>query len=74
MVVVVSSSSCFGEIVVVLFCRNSTVELVVDCMRAGLKQKSGGSRGAQPPPAGGVGGGRSPLHLQTYSLLAKQKL
>ena len=57
-----------------LFCRNSTFELVVDCMCAGLKKKSGGSRGGAAPPAGGAGGGRSPPHLQTYSLLAKQKL
>ena len=40
-----------------LFCRNSTFELVVDCMCAGLKKKSGGSRGGAAPPAGGVGEG-----------------
>ena len=61
-------------VIVLLFCRNSTVELVVDCMRAGFKKKSGGSRGGAAPSAGGVGGVGAPPHLQTYSLLAKQKL
>ena len=75
-VAVVSSSSAvfFVDIVVVLlFCRNSTFELVVDCMRAGLEKKEG-SRGGAAPPAGEGWGGRTPPHLQTYSLLAKQKL
>ena len=39
-------------------------------MRAGLENKAGGRGGAQPPPRGGLGG----ADLQTYSLLAKQKL
>ena len=46
-------------VVVLLFCRNSTFELVVDCMRAGLK-KSGGLRGGAAPFAGEVGGAGAP--------------
>ena len=46
----------FVEVVVVLlFCRDLTFELVVDCV-LGLK-KSGGSRGGAAPPRGGWGGG-----------------
>ena len=41
-------------IIALLFCRNSMLE-VVDCMRAGLKKKNGGSRGSQPPLRGGLG-------------------
>ena len=60
-------------VLVLLFCRNSTFELVVDHMRAGLEKKRG-VEGERTPRAGGDGGGGAPLHLQTYSLLAKQKL
>ena len=42
-----------------LFCRNSTFELVVDCMCAGLKKKAGG-RGRRSPPRGGGWGGAEP--------------
>ena len=52
-VVVVSSGAVLVEkVVVLLFCRNSTFE-VVDCMRAGLEKKAG-SRGGAAPPAGGA--------------------
>ena len=51
----------FVDIVVVLFFRrNSTFELVVDCMRAGLKKKAGCRGGAQPPARGGWGGRSTP--------------
>ena len=54
-----------------VFCRNSMFELVVDCMRLlGLKNKVGGSRGGAALPELG---GRSPPHLQTYSLSRQEK-
>ena len=36
------------------------LELVVDCMRAGLKNKSGGFEWGRSPSRGGVGGGGAP--------------
>ena len=60
-------------VVALLFCRNSMFERIVDCVRAGLEKKPGGSKGAAAPPArGGVGGRNSP-HLQTYSLSRQEK-
>ena len=53
------------------------LELVVDCMRAGLKKKSGGSRGgAAPPPAGGGwgGGAGAPPICKRTRFPAKKKL
>ena len=63
-----SSAVFFVDIVVVLlFCRNLTFELVVDCMRAGLKKKAGG-RGGRSPPAGGLGGAERPrICKRTFS-------
>ena len=61
-VAVVGSSSAvfFVDIVTaLLFCRNSTFELVVDCMRAGLKKRRG-VEGGRSLPRGGGWGGRSP--------------
>ena len=49
----------FDIVVVLLFCRNSTFELVVDCMCAGLKTKRG-VEGGHSPARGGGWGGRSP--------------
>ena len=47
----------FVEVVVVLlFCRHLTFELVVDCVRAGLEKKRG-VEGVRSPPRGGGGGG-----------------
>ena len=40
-------------IVVLLFCRHLTFELIVDCMQAGLEKQAGGRGGAQPLPRGG---------------------
>ena len=54
-------------VVVLLFCRNSTFELVVDHMRAGQK-KMGGSRGSAPPPRGGMGGAESPSKKRLWSI------
>ena len=43
----------FVEVVVVLlFCRHLTFELVVDCMRAGLEKKRGVEGGRSPPTKG----------------------
>ena len=50
----------FVEVVVVLlFCRHLTFELVVDCVRAGLEKKRG-VEGVRSLSAGGVGGGGAP--------------
>ena len=66
-VVVVSSSrvvyiSGNSSSVLILQKLDVRTELVVDCIRAGLKKKAGGRGGAQPPP-----------HLQTYSLSRQEK-
>ena len=58
-------------VVILLFCRNSMFELVVDCMRAGLKKKRG-VEGGRSPSRGDWGGG-APPHLQTYSLSRQEK-
>ena len=60
-------------VVALLFCRNSMFELVVDCVRAGLKRKAGGSRGGADPPRGGLGG-RSPPICKRTRFPAKKKL
>ena len=51
----------FVEVVVVLmFCRHLTFELVVVvCVRAGLEKKRG-VEAVRSPPRGGVGGGGAP--------------
>ena len=47
-------------VVVLLFCRHLTFELVVDCVRAGLEKKAGVEEGRSPPCGGGLGGGSPP--------------
>ena len=42
-------------LVALLFCRNSMFELVVVCVRAGLKKKAGGRGGRSPRCGGGLG-------------------
>ena len=61
-VVVVLFFSYFAELDI-----RTSSRLEIDCMCAGLNKKRG-VEGARSPPRGG------PPHLQTYSLLAKQKL
>ena len=62
-----------------LFCRNSTFELVVDCMRAGLKKEAGGRGEAPPPPVGGLGVAEEgvaerPRFANVLAFLANKKL
>ena len=58
-----------GIVVALLFCTNSTFELVVDCVRVGLKKRRGVEGVRRPPRRGGCGA----PHLLMSSLSREEK-